>query len=102
MTRTIVHRTHLDAAGAKAQGLRKLPFSDGLFETASSSASLESPVLESPAGFDDLVGSWNADVPPGGRLELQAQVKTEQGWSGWFALGRAEGESFVSAERQER
>ncbi|MDE2237375.1 MAG: C39 family peptidase, partial [Elusimicrobia bacterium] len=51
--------------------------------------------------FDDLVGSWNAKLPPGGSLELQARVRRGADWSKWFSLGRALPGLWVSAKPQE-
>lgn len=98
---TLVHRTPLDAARVQLQGAARLPFAKGLFQTTASSAVIESEAVEAPLAFDDLVGSWNADVPPGAMLELQAQVRTEEGWSGWYNLAVQKGSEHHSVERQE-
>ena len=100
MSTTIIHRTPLDAQTARTRGLSRLPFEEGLFKTASSSATLESAVIESPLPFDDLVGSWNAKVPRGAALTMRVQVRTGRGWSAWFELGRAQGEAFYSPGTQ--
>lgn len=102
MTQTTVFRTPLDAAQIQLQGLARLPFEKGLFRTTSSSAMAESQSVEPPAAFDDLVGSWNADVPAGAMLELQAQVRVDGRWSGWYTLAAHKGkDEFYSVERQE-
>lgn len=97
MNHDIVHRTALDTAKVKAVGLERLPFAEGLFRAKAASATLESTDLESPAPFDDLVGSFAADVPPGGEVELSAKVRTDAGWSEWYPLGTQTSEGFASA-----
>ncbi len=97
MNHAINHRTALDTAKVKAVGLERLPFEEGLFRAKAASATLESPDLESPAPFDDVVGSFAADVPPGGEVELSAKVLTASGWSEWYSLGAQTGEGFSSA-----
>ena len=101
MTFTIVHRTPLDAARAQADGLTPIPLSQGMFKLAKSSGSLVSGVIEPPAPFDDLVGSWNADVPAGGSLVMEAQVRVEDSWSKWYELGAVKEGRFQSPESQE-
>lgn len=98
MNHTVVLRTPLDTAKVKAAGLKRLPFSEGLFETVSSTASLESPDLEAPAPFDDLVASLAAVVPEGGEAELSARVRAETGWSEWYPLGTKKADGFYSPE----
>jgi cell wall-associated NlpC family hydrolase len=87
MNQNIVHRTQLDAAGSRSSGLEKLPFADGLFRVKGSSATLESRDIETARGFDDLVGSISAEVPPGGEIELSVKVRLESAWTEWFSLG---------------
>ncbi len=83
MNHTVVLRTPLDTAKVKAAGLKRLPFSEGLFETVSATASLESADLEAPAPFDDLVASLAAVVPDGAEAELsRARARTPAGRSG--------------------
>lgn len=98
MNHTVVLRTPLDTAKVKAAGLKRLPFPEGLFETVSSTASLESADLETPAPFDDLVASLAAVVPEGGEAELSARVRAEAGWSEWYALGTKKADGFYSPE----
>ncbi len=97
MNHDIVHRTALDTAKVKAVGLERLPFEEGLFRAKAASGTLESPDLESPVPFDDLVGSFAADVPAGGEIELSAKVLTAAGWSEWYSLGTQTSEGFSSA-----
>lgn len=97
MNHDIVHRTPLDTAKVKAVGLERLPFAEGLFRAKAASATLESPDLEAPSPFDDLVGSFAADVPAGGEVELSAKVLTAAGWSDWYSLGTQTAEGFASA-----
>jgi hypothetical protein len=87
MNYNLLHRTPLDAAGTRAVGLARLPLAEGLFRTKAPTATLESPDLESPFGFDDLVGSMTADVPAGAEVELNVKVRLKEGWTEWFALG---------------
>ncbi len=81
----------------KAVGLERLPFAQGLFRAKSPSATLESPDLESPSAFDDVVGSFAADIPPGGEVELFVKVRSDAGWSDWCCLGAQTSEGFASA-----
>lgn len=99
MNHDIVHRTPLDAANARAVGLERLPFAEGLFRTKAATATLESPDLESPFPFDDLVGSFSTDVPPGGEVELSAKVRTAAGWSDWYVMGTQTPDGFSSAPK---
>lgn len=87
MNHNVLHRTPLDAAGSRAAGLERLPFQEGLFRTKAATATLESRDLEAPFAFDDLVGSFIAEVPAGGEVELGVKVRFEEGWSEWFSLG---------------
>lgn len=101
MTTNFVHRTPLDVAGCRHQGLKRLPFSEGLFRLSADSGTLESAVLETQEPFDDLVGSWNARVPEGAALEMHAQVRVGESWSRWFLLGTEEHSGYRSPRRQE-
>lgn len=101
MNHTVVLRTPLDSAKVKAAGLKRLPFSEGLFETVGATASLESADLESPSPFDDLVASLAATVPEGGEVELSARVRFEGGWSEWYPLGTKKSDGFYSPEAAE-
>jgi cell wall-associated NlpC family hydrolase len=88
---TWVLRTPGDAAAYSSAGCKRLPFAQGVFLVRRGRATIESPVLEAPAPFDDVVGSWNAELPPGSRLELAVQVRLERSWSSWYSLGTALG-----------
>ncbi|HVA65522.1 MAG TPA: C39 family peptidase [Elusimicrobiota bacterium] len=105
MSYTIVHRTSLDVSGDRAMGLKAVPFSQGIFKTTGTSAELVSPLLQSPAPFDRLVGSWNVSLPSSGTLILQAKIfpaaSGKAAWSPWFELGRQNGGRFFSPGRQE-
>ena len=101
MNYTLVHRTPLDAALLSRQGAEPLPLAEGLARTTSPSASVVSPVIEAPAPFDDLVGSWNASLPASSSLEMHVRVRRGADWSGWFSLARAEAGRWISADRQE-
>ncbi|MCX5796647.1 MAG: C39 family peptidase [Elusimicrobia bacterium] len=91
MNHTWVLRTPGDAAAYSSEGCERLPFAQGVFRTRRARAWIESSVLEAPAPFDDVVGSWNADLPPGSRLGLEVQVRQEAAWSSWYSLGTALG-----------
>ncbi len=93
MNHTFVLRTPLDADGFQMEGLTRVPFSEGLLRTARSSAVLESKIIRPPEPFDDLVGSWNAVLPAGARVEMQVQVSSGPDWSTWYSLGTAIGQS---------
>jgi predicted double-glycine peptidase len=97
MNHNIVHRTPLDTAKARAVGLERLPFVEGLFSLKAPVGTLDSPELESPVPFDNLVGSFSADVPAGAELEMWAKVRTERGWSDWYVLGLQTAQGFASA-----
>ena len=99
MNNNIVHRTALAVAKAKTSGLAPLPFAEGLFRTKAASGTLESPELESPLPFDNLVGSFAAEVPAGGEVEMSARVRTAAGWSDWYVLGTQRADGFASAPK---
>lgn len=101
MNYTLVHRTPFDAQRLTRQGAETLPLGEGLIRTTASTSSVVSPVIETPAPFDDLVGSWNAALPPESALEMQVRVRRGADWSEWFSLGRAEPDRWVSADRQD-
>lgn len=98
---TVVHRTPLDVARHAVSGAERAPFAQGLFRVRAASAVVESPALESPFAFDDLVASWNARLPRDARLKLEARVRSGGEWSHWYTLALAEGDDLSSAERQE-
>lgn len=91
MNHTAVLRTPLDAIGFKVRGCKRLPLSQGVFRTDGAYAVIESPVLAAPAPFDDLVGSWNAELPPGAKLAMGIQARIGRAWSRWYCLGNAVG-----------
>lgn len=95
---TFVHQTPLDVAEARAEGLVRLPFEKGLFQ---GTGTVESPVVEVPAPFDDLVASWNAETPKGASVEMAAQVRQDGRWSKWFRLSRFSPGNSESFDRQE-
>jgi len=101
MNFTVVHRTPLDTASCEASGLVRVPFEQGLFKTTAPTATLQSDEIEAPFPFDDLVGSWNAKVPPLAGIKMQARVLVDSEWSGWFDLAASAKDGFESVERQE-
>lgn len=96
MNHNVLHRTPLDVAGARVAGLERLPFADGLFRTKAATGTLESKDIESPSGFDDLVGSLTADLPPGGEAELSVKVRVDGAWSDWYSLGELTSDGWRS------
>lgn len=102
MNYNVLHRTALDAAGSRAAGLERLPFADGLFRTKAATATLESRELEAPSGFDDLVGSFIAEVPAGGEAELSVKVRLDDGWTDWFPMGRLDADGWTSPPKAEQ
>jgi hypothetical protein len=101
LTYTVIHRTRLDTGSCETSGLVRIPFEQGLFKSSAPSAALQSGIIESPAEFDDLVGSWNAKVPPLASLRMQARVRAGSEWSGWYDLAVVTKDGFESVERQE-
>jgi hypothetical protein len=55
------------------------------------SATLISDVIGSTLGCRELIVSWNADVPDGLGIAVEARVRTDQdaGWSPWLFIGEA-------------
>lgn len=96
MNHTVLHRTALDVAGARATGLERLSFEDGLYRTKAATATLESRNLEAPAPFDDLVGSVAAEVPAGGELEFAVRVRIDGAWTEWYLLGTLNSDGWSS------
>lgn len=90
----LIHSTPLDLEGAKVEGLRALPFEKGLFEGA---GTLESPALETEP-FDELVGSWNAELPKGASIVLSVQVRSRGDWSKWHTLALWDGKGGRSMD----
>jgi cell wall-associated NlpC family hydrolase len=101
LNHNIVHRTALDTARVRAVGLERVPFAEGLFRTRAASATLESPDLESPYPFDDVVGSFAADVPPGGEVEMSVKARVGGEWTDWYSLGARRADGFASAPKVE-
>lgn len=95
---TVIHLSPLDLHGALIEGLAPLPFEKGLLQ---GDGQLQSPVLQAAFPFDDLVGSWNAEVPKGAFIEMQAQARREGRWTKWFRLSRWEPGAPGSLGRQE-
>lgn len=71
------------------------------YQLSQSSGFLQSPEIAGLAPFDNLVGSWNAEVPEGAELEMQAKVRLENSWSKWFTLGKSSAGLFFSPQKQE-
>lgn len=82
---TLVHRAPVDIENARLSGLRPLEFGSGLVEGA---GTLESAELTAAIPFDDLVGSFNAELKKGESVELWAQVRVAGKWSKFYGLGR--------------
>ncbi len=94
----MVHLSPLDLQGARVEGLTPLPFEKGLLQ---GDGLLQSPVLDAAFPFNDLVGSWNAAVPPGASVEMQVQARQERRWTKWYRLSRWAPDSPTSFEGQE-
>lgn len=101
MTHTWLHRAPVDAASLKLEGLIPLPLSQGLLKAAVGQGSAESQALESAEPFDDLVVSWNADLPAGASLVVEAQVRGPEGWGRWYRMAAVEEGRFFSPPAQE-
>jgi len=91
MNHTSVLRTPLDAAKFTCRGVRRLPFASGAYRTTRKQSLIQSPVLSSPAPFNELVGSWNALLPPGAKLVMEARALVGRAWTPWYLLGSATG-----------
>ncbi len=100
MNHNIVHRTALDTARVRAAGLARVPFAEGLYRTRAASATLESPELEAASPFDDVVGSFAADVPAGGEVEMSVKVRVGAEWTDWYSLGTRRADGFASAPKR--
>jgi len=46
-----------------------------------------SPEQAPPAGFSELVASWQADTPPGSWIEIAMQARTPTTTSRWYEMG---------------
>lgn len=46
-----------------------------------------SPVLELPFPAREFIPSWNAELPPGARLECRLRARDAEGWTSWYSLG---------------
>lgn len=95
---TIVHLSPLDLEDALVEGLAPVPFERGLLQ---GTGTLQSPVIEAAYPFDDLVASWNAEVPAGASIEVSAQARVDGRWTRWYRLARWTEDSPESFERQE-
>jgi Peptidase_C39 like family len=80
----------------------------------------ESPVIRPQHAFNELLASWNIDIPPAGGFCVEIRVGRDDGWSPWlhvgdwgsappatqrvtaFPLGRVDVDIFRSAERFDR
>jgi hypothetical protein len=48
---------------------------------------IESPVVETPSGFDQAIASWNASTPPGSYISVYIRSRVNEIWTGWYNLG---------------
>lgn len=85
---TIVHFTPFDFKRARIRGLKPMPFEKGLF---TGKGSVESAPVQTNKPFDNLVGSFNAEVPNGASVQMDVQVLVGRTWSAWFSLVRWDG-----------
>lgn len=95
---TVVHQTPLDIAGARIRGLSPLPFGRGLL---AGSGTVVSPAIEAEFPFNDLVASWNADIPADASLRMEARVRRAGRWTKWYKLARWEKGAPSSFGKQE-
>ncbi len=102
MSYTYLCRAPLDWKGAVLSGLQAIPFEDGLFKTSASSSVFLSRVISSPIPFDQLVGSWNAEVPIHNSLRMEARVQIDNHWTPWFILGTQKGSLFFSHKSEKK
>ena len=102
MSYTYLFRAPLDWRGAKLSGLKPISFEEGLFKTRSSSSIFLSKVISAPVSFDELVGSWNAEVPSGNSLQMEARVQINNRWTPWFVLGTQKGSFFFSHKSEKK
>jgi cell wall-associated NlpC family hydrolase len=93
MTHNVVLRTPLDLARVKITGLSPLPFGKGLVK---GTGTLESAEVFAPAPFEEVVASWNADLPKGASLELEVQAHGK-----WYLMARVNGTEHFSPPAQE-
>ncbi|MBI4678375.1 MAG: C39 family peptidase [Elusimicrobia bacterium] len=101
MSYTVTHRTPLDIARAGIEGLEPVPLRDGLVRAPRRGRGfLESPEIETPGAFDDIVASWNARLPEDASLRMSVRVRRAGEWSPWFLVGTATA-SFASPPAQE-
>src|SRR5262249_49451203 len=80
---TIIHATPFDLRDARVEGPKPVPFEKGLFRGA---GSIESSAIETAEAFDNLVGSFNADVPKGAVVGLEVQARIGETWTSWYRL----------------
>jgi len=100
MSYTHLCRAPLDWKDANIQGLKKVPFEQGLFNTIARSAAFTSRVINPHILFDQLIGSWNIAMPPAGEAQMEARAQVDGKWSPWFNLGIQKGSLFYSPENQ--
>ena len=102
MSYTYLCRAMLDWQGSALSGLKPVSFEEGLFKTNLSSSVFLSRIISSPIPFDELVGSWNAEVPAGNTLQMEARVQMDNRWTPWFVLGAQKGPLFYSHKNKKK
>ncbi len=102
MSYTYLCRAMLDWQGSSLSGLKPVSFEEGLFKTNLSSSVFLSRIISSPIPFDELVGSWNAEVPAGNTLQMEARVQMDNRWTPWFVLGAQKGPLFYSHKNKKK
>ena len=102
MSYTYLCRAPLDWKGAVLSGLQPISFEEGLFKTSASSSIFLSRVISSPIPFDQLIGSWNANVPAYNSLRMEARVQIDNRWTPWFILGTQKGSLFFSHKSEKK
>ncbi len=100
---TAVSLMPADFAGADLSNLAPAQFPAAAFavKDPAAPAVLTSPETPAAFPFDQLLFSADALLPGGGSMEAEAQVKTEEGWSGWFSFGRLGPEGGASVKSQQ-
>jgi len=97
--------SHNDFPGAEISNLSPVEYPEGIFKTVSpdNTACVESGIYHSPFPFNEMLMSANVVFRNKGYFTLEAQILSEDGWSGWLSFGRyshSAGESGSAAENE--
>lgn len=82
--------SHNDFPGAETENLSSIEYPEGIFKMISpdKTACLESGIYYSPFPFNEMLISANVVFKSKGYFTLEAQILSEEGWSGWISFGR--------------